>query len=222
MDHQKAIDLHASERYFLGELSDSESEAFEAHFFECVHCAEDVRATAAFADNSKAVFLERPFRQAVSAKEKRGWLGSFGGFWNPLQAASMAAAVLLAALVGYQSLVVIPALRQPLIFSALTLHPATRGEEPVYQVPGTDRFLPLRVEVNPQHPVSQYHCDLRTDSGSLLFPMTTAAPPSGTPLTVLLPLSSLSSGHYTFVVADSQKNEIERYPFVLEKRGEVK
>ena len=222
MDHQKAVDLHASERYFLGELSEIESEAFEAHFFECVHCAEDVCTTAAFADNAKAVFLEQPFRKAVHSKEKRGWLGSFSGFWNPLQAAPMAAAVLMAALVGYQSLVVIPALRQPLIVSTLTLRPASRGEEPVYRVRSGDRFLPLRVEVNPRQPVAEYRCELRADSGLVLFPMTTTAPQSGTPLTVLLPLAKLKPGHYTFVVADAQKNEIERYPFVLDKIAEVK
>ncbi len=217
MDHRKAVDLHASERYFLGELSEGESEAFEAHFFECSECAEDVRTHAVLADNAKAVLGDRTFREAAPAQDKRGWLGAFGQFWGPLQAVPALAAIVFAALAGYQSLVLIPALRQPSIVSTLTLKPAARGEEPVYHAHKGDRFLPLRVEINTPQPVPEYHCELRADSGAVLFPMTAAAPPPGTPLTVLLPLAKLSAGHYTFVIDDLQKNEIEHYPFVLDK-----
>ncbi|HET8799126.1 MAG TPA: hypothetical protein VFO89_15645 [Thermoanaerobaculia bacterium] len=43
MDHAKAIETNAAERYLLGELDDSEAEMYEEHFFECAACAEDVR-----------------------------------------------------------------------------------------------------------------------------------------------------------------------------------
>ena len=35
MDHSEAVQLMATERYLLGELSPDQREAFEEHFFEC-------------------------------------------------------------------------------------------------------------------------------------------------------------------------------------------
>src|SRR5207244_3177804 len=49
MNHDDATKSLASERYILGELNESERDAFEEHFFDCVLCAEEVRDTATFA-----------------------------------------------------------------------------------------------------------------------------------------------------------------------------
>src|SRR6185436_20143281 len=43
MTHQQAIDGMASERYLLDEMSEPERFEFEAHYFDCPECAEDVR-----------------------------------------------------------------------------------------------------------------------------------------------------------------------------------
>jgi Putative zinc-finger len=56
MDHETAVRMNATERYFLGELSGEDREGFEEHFFLCPECAEDVRALTVFAANAKAVF----------------------------------------------------------------------------------------------------------------------------------------------------------------------
>jgi anti-sigma factor RsiW len=42
MERAHDPELKIAERYFLGELSDDEAEAFEAHYFECPRCAEYV------------------------------------------------------------------------------------------------------------------------------------------------------------------------------------
>ena len=55
MDHNKAVRLLALERYVLGELPPPLRDEFEAHYFECEECAEDVRAAAEFVDNVRAV-----------------------------------------------------------------------------------------------------------------------------------------------------------------------
>jgi anti-sigma factor RsiW len=44
-----------AERYFLGELTDTEAEAFEAHYFDCASCAEYVRETQMLFDVGRAV-----------------------------------------------------------------------------------------------------------------------------------------------------------------------
>jgi anti-sigma factor RsiW len=43
MDHAKAIETNAAERYLLGELDDAEAEMYEEHYFDCADCADDVR-----------------------------------------------------------------------------------------------------------------------------------------------------------------------------------
>jgi len=56
LDHETAVRMNATERYFLSELSGEDREGFEEHFFLCPECAEDVRALTVFAANAKAVF----------------------------------------------------------------------------------------------------------------------------------------------------------------------
>ncbi len=55
MEHQSAIDLQFAERYLLDELSPQEAAEFEAHFFECALCAEEVREGSRLHANLKAV-----------------------------------------------------------------------------------------------------------------------------------------------------------------------
>ena len=58
MDHETAVQLKATERYFLGELTGEDRDGFEEHFFTCPDCAEDVRAMTVFAANAKAAMRE--------------------------------------------------------------------------------------------------------------------------------------------------------------------
>ncbi len=52
MDHSEAVRMRAAEKYVLGELSPVLREEYEEHFFVCVACALDVKAAAAFVDNT--------------------------------------------------------------------------------------------------------------------------------------------------------------------------
>ena len=54
MEHQAAVDGRLIERYLLDELSPDETAEFEAHFFECALCADDVCQGAHLAANLKA------------------------------------------------------------------------------------------------------------------------------------------------------------------------
>jgi Putative zinc-finger len=67
MDHDTAIRINASERYFLSELTGGDRDAFEEHFFSCPDCTEDVRALTVFAANAKAVFREESTGSAPHA-----------------------------------------------------------------------------------------------------------------------------------------------------------
>lgn len=65
MDHSDAMGENIAERYFLGELTDEEAEAYEAHFFECETCAEYVREELTMLESGRAVALEEK-RTAVA------------------------------------------------------------------------------------------------------------------------------------------------------------
>ncbi|MEZ5402329.1 MAG: zf-HC2 domain-containing protein [Bryobacteraceae bacterium] len=110
MDHQVAVDTMAAQRYLLGELGHSEREAFEAHFFDCVSCATEIRDTAVFVDNLKVVLREQPARAQQGSPS---WWDSLAE-WIPFRLAGPVpamATLALACLAGYQRFVEIPAMR---------------------------------------------------------------------------------------------------------------
>jgi hypothetical protein len=54
--HQEALETLASERYLLNEMSDTDRDAFEEHFFDCQDCADDLRTGAAMLQGARAGF----------------------------------------------------------------------------------------------------------------------------------------------------------------------
>src|SRR5271163_2963223 len=117
MNHTEAVSRGAAERYLLGQLSASESDEFEQHFFDCLECARELRAGAMFEENAKAVFLEeRAAAERIPAeagKPVEAKPSAWAWFWQrPWGVAAPAlAAVALAIATGYQATVVIPGLR---------------------------------------------------------------------------------------------------------------
>src|SRR5437868_2190460 len=98
MDHSVAIQFGA-ERYLLGQLSPEERDEYEEHYFGCCECAEDVRLTAAFLDNSQPL-LRRPDAKREAAAPLGA--GLLAWLW-PMPAGAMAAVALLVGVVGYQN-----------------------------------------------------------------------------------------------------------------------
>lgn len=146
MEHQEAIEMMASEKYLLDELTPELRDAFEDHFFGCTECALDVRLGADFIDHAKTILptMDVAYAPVTPARterkpvrEKRDWFA-----W--LRPAVMVPAfACLLAIVGYQNLVVYPALQvaatEPQILPPATvLHEGTRGG---HAVVSADRVL---------------------------------------------------------------------------------
>src|SRR5438067_1741482 len=115
MDHSQALSSHASERYLLGDMSEPERFDFEAHYFDCGECAADVRAGDAFARAVRAVSADEDQARArqplIMRDPTRDTRARRFAWLTPAALLPLAASVMLAALVGYQSLVTIPGLR---------------------------------------------------------------------------------------------------------------
>jgi hypothetical protein len=96
MEHLEAKEMHAAEKYVLGELSEQLREEYEEHYLDCSECAGDVRAAVSFVANSKEVFEEESQPAAAfpeaSLRKPRGW----AGWLRPLVAVPAIAALIVA------------------------------------------------------------------------------------------------------------------------------
>jgi hypothetical protein len=212
MQHQEAVSTHAAERYLLDEMPEPERDAFEAHFFECAICAESVRTGAALADAARAGHVA-PGVTAFPAPATRP---ARRHSWVPF-----AAAAALALVTGYQTFVTIPSLRQvataPRALAPVALAPASRGEGAIVTPDPAGGPVVFALDVNATVASPQLVYDLRTDSDDVLLTGQAPVPPQGTPLLLLIPGTSLTSGQYAIVVreVDSPAREVGTYRFTV-------
>ncbi len=230
MDHSEALQQMAAERYLLNELTPDTREAFEAHFFDCPECALDLRAGAAFVKESKAQLpgltgaLPVPSRSGNLRVKREWWLG----WLQPAFAAPVFATLLL--VLGYQNLVIYPALRasadQPRLLPWAPLHGATRGgAAPTIDA---DRrhgvALPVELPMQPSMGAyASYSFDLYDPQGKLAWTGVAAAPAGDAGdnqrLSLVIPGAMIENGAYTVAVsgvaAHGEHTEIDKYVFDL-------
>jgi hypothetical protein len=217
MQHQQALATKASERYLLGEMSEPERFDFEAHYFDCPECADDVRTAAALARGIKAVGAEdtalRPHTSVVREVRRRGWFA----WLSPAALVPSTAAVALGCLVAWQALVVMPSLRwaaSPQAFSPIALRAEARGEEQALDIHRDRPLSALSLDVNSAEPGASLTYELIAPGGAVRHKDATQAPAAGSPLVVLLPNSALrETGSWTLLLRNRQGAEIARYPF---------
>lgn len=233
MDHRKAVESKASERYLLGEMSRHERDMFEEHYFECVQCAEDVRTGTAFVDNARSVFREEAplLDEQEEDRGRRGQAGrarvlrDHGAGWlsewlRPSSLVPMAAAVSLAFITSYQSLVTLPALKKmavPAMAAPAVLAQATRGELPVVAV--SDSGGPVAVSLYTNAPARQLTFEVRSAEDAVVHSGNGPAPAPGAPLVVFLPPASLNkAGTYRLVLRGESGNQLGEYRFAVDRQ----
>ena len=232
MNHTDAVRTGAVERYLLGELSASESDEFEQHYFDCPECARELRAGAMFEDNARSVFMEErpaPVRPLAATgrpvEMKASW---WAALWSrPWSAVPAMAAVLLAAVVVYQSAVVIPGLHgqlrdalEPQPVESYVLPPVSRGAARVMEVPDVGHFFAIYMDPTWEGSYANYLCSIIDTSGVAKISVRMPAPPPGKPLEILMARSLLPSGRYTVVIRNAAENgkpegELARYSLIL-------
>jgi Putative zinc-finger len=75
MEQAHDPEMKIAERYFLGELTNDEAEAFEAHYFECPTCAEYVREEMVMIEAGREVAPNwRPKVVPIWPRPNRQWL----------------------------------------------------------------------------------------------------------------------------------------------------
>lgn len=216
MDHEGAIQMSAVERYVLGDLSVSEVEEFERHFFDCPQCSEELRAVSILQDNARAIFAE-PVLEPIPASEPAKENGlepksPRAGWWNFRIFVPAFAMLAVAAFVGFET----GAHRSgvaPQSVAEFPLYAAARGEETVIAPPASARFYTLYMDKTWDGEFASYRASFRSGDAEK-FSLDVPAPAPGQAMHILIPAGALASGRYVLTIA-AQGNDLARYPFTL-------
>jgi hypothetical protein len=208
MQHEQAVKSRAAERYLLDEMSELERYRFEAHYFECPECAEEIRLGMAL----KEAVAEAPAGGQMLQKKPSPWPRS-------IRLVSLAAAAALVLAVGYQSLFVIPELQsmaRPQALAPIVLRPVSRGADTEIKVAPGAPFVSMSLDVNLDPLPSELQYELASDQAAVVASGRVAAPAPGTPLLLLVPSKVMTPGRYTLTLrsADGSGSTLS-YRFVV-------
>jgi hypothetical protein len=217
MDHLDAEKMKAVERYMLGDLSVSEVEDFERHFFDCPQCSEELRALTILQENARAVFIEQdsaPIPSRVHAPESaaRGWPG-FSPLFSSRSWAMALGALAIGIFAGYLAF---PSRDGAQAVGAYPLFAQARGEETMVSPAEGSKFYTLYFDKSWDGSYPSYRAVVRDASGKDRLSLPVA--PSET-FHLLIPKDNLPSGKYVLVMFGSgadKENEVAHLPFTLQ------
>ena len=206
MTHQQALDGLASERYLLDEMTEVERFEFEAHYFDCVECAEDVRLGERIREEVKrgggaTQGGTEPGRPATVLTSPRWWR-------RPTVAAPWAVAATLALVASYQSLVTVPTL-SPQAVEPVMLRGATRGATTTLTIARGQQFVALSADVvsAPQSAALSY--EILDANRQSVASGRAQTPSSGAPLMLIVPVVELQrAGRYSLILRATDQNTV--------------
>lgn len=196
--HRDAVETLAAERYLLGEMSEAERHEFEAHYFTCAECAEDMRVAERLRSEAAAVFAPARDERSQSGRVLR---------WRPLRSAALPWAVaaslaLVAVYTGYTG----SDAGQPQALSPVALRPATRGAVQNVALSDRDAVVALALDVNIGTEGSDLAYRVLREDGTSVAAGGARVPSPGTPLLLLIPARHLHPGG-PFVVRLAPRND---------------
>ncbi len=220
MNHEMAVELHATERYLLGEFSPEEREAFEEHYFDCVVCAEDVRAAAAFRANATAVFRDKRVPLVASTERRSGWREFFA--FRPALVSLAANALLLAGLTAaiwhtetlHQQIAGANTAR---FYPQFGLAQSSRGDRVRELVQG-EPFFTATIDLHTGQKFDAFSYQIQNESGTVVGQGTVPAPAglsaeTSAENTLAVPVGGLKAGRYLFLLSGidhGQPTELSR------------
>jgi hypothetical protein len=222
MDHLDAEQIKAVERYVLNDLSVSEVEEFERHFFDCPQCSEELRALTIFQENARAVFAGEdpaPVPAMVTApKSAAKWWQGFSPQWSSSRMASWApafAALLIGLFAGWASF---HPREDVQALYAHALYAQARGEETVVSPPAGAESFELYLDKTWDGEYASYTAVLDDASGAEKFTLPLNAGAAGDAMRVLVKGHRLTPGKYVLVMRGNnsgKETELARFPFTL-------
>jgi hypothetical protein len=228
MEHSEAIQLHAVEKYVLGELSEKLRDDFEEHFFDCVECAHDVKAATTFAGASRETFrgdTPEKLKGKTAAQMSRGWLDRL----RPKVVVPALAA--LSAIILYQNAVTIPGTRRGtsqdaarVFDSSFQLRGNARGEnQSTVKIRSKESFA-LDLDFTPSQVFETYTGQLLDEAGNLILQISLTREQINKEVHAVIAGGILRPGRYSLLIRGNPKasdqakknNEVQRFAFVVE------
>lgn len=209
MRHDEAVEAYAAERYILGELPDSERDGFEAHYFECVDCASDIRVLSQLKEGARAALAVKAPRKEPALSWRDRWAMLW--FQPSMAFAAIAALAVTTSFTSWQYLQLRKA-TEPQMVASIMLRPETRGATATVNVSRTGSFLLLEADL--PGATGDLHWQVISEATSKVIAEDPGqAPEAGSSFKVLLPKETLDAGNYKLAVrtADGSKSWIFRF-----------
>jgi hypothetical protein len=191
MDHNRAVETQATERYLLGDMSPEDRDDFEEHYFTCTICADEIRAASRFQLAAREVARE----PVPVPQPKPRW-----EWWRFPNLAPLAATFFLGGWVVYLVGFEIPALKVGQSISSIALNDITRGADSIKTVPPGQGFFTVFFDLPSGASASSYRCTVTDAAGKVVGIYSTKAPALGEPVNLLLNRDRLAPGVYTISV----------------------
>jgi hypothetical protein len=204
MEHDEAIRSQAAERYAARELLPAERTAFEAHFFDCPECADEVRIEMQLVANLRGVLREMRAEQGRAPAAAKFW-----GKWRrrcrpqPAIAFSFAVSLALAAGLGYVLLTGAHPAAAPHFVAVYFAPGPAHGAADVHVLPKGETTYGVRFPA-PSAAIQSYTCEILDASGKRESARTLPALASLDGFLWLdVPVDGLPGGVHTLVVRGS-------------------
>lgn len=210
MTHEQAVSLQAVERYLLGELTEQQRNAFEAHYFDCAQCFEQAQLSQEFMHHARQVLDPRP---------EPGWLARILGDFRRPALAFVTAGLLCAVGIGVYQQDRINSLKGPRVESRYTVTGEARGSEKLVSVARSAQ-VGLRVEFQRESRFVSYQAQIVSEAGKVKFSVPVPADLTDDSVVVTLPADLLEAGAYKLIIygvtADGQQIEAGHGGFELQ------
>jgi hypothetical protein len=236
MNHQQAIDSMAVERYVLGEMTATDRQAFEEHYFSCPECLEAITYASDFLEVGREYVQENAKTQPapVPVPTPTWYNRIFSASWwfSPVPAFVSAVFLVLLGFSTYQGIElgqVKKSLRSPSVITASVFVPPTaragsdaRGVDlPLVAVDRNQAFA-LDLDLPPHDQYSSYEGEIISASGSAgipVFALPAEQLNQASRVQLAIP-PTLPEGTYQFIIQGTNheakgKTTIARYDFVL-------
>jgi len=214
MEHEEAIKSLAAERYLLGELTESDREAYEEHLFSCPACFEQVKVGSEFVGHLRRMGVDEPV--AIPAPARLGFLATLR---QPLTAMAFALLICVSTVSLHQRNV-ISGLKQAQVLPAVFLSDGAKGAANTVTVRPNSWFS-VNIQLIQPGTFNSYEGQVLSDSGQpKSSPFNISVEQTKGTIPIALHSGDLSSGTYSIVVsgiaADKHKTEISRYSLQLQ------
>src|SRR5581483_6622119 len=179
IDHEQAIKTMMAERYLLGELTENERDAYEAHLFDCQVCFDQVKAGTEFVSYLKQIGAEERVTPTVVQPPRHRFLDYFS---RPIFAPVFAMLFLCCGGLSLYQSRVIHQFKESRAMAATTLKEVRRGDNGnVVHAPQSGIFtLHLLFDAQPDY--TSYEGQIYQDSNNDALSANSSLPEGNTTL----------------------------------------